>query len=765
LELYEKLADRASAAGSLNAIGVDHRVLGECRAALVHHHRALAIFRELQNRVGEANTLARIGWAHHMLADYAGALRSFHEGLEVFEALEEKRGIAALRYALGCVHESLGRYPEALDHFGIALDLEGSMHNDFRLGVILNGMGNVHNYCGRHDRAVACHERALERFEAVGDERSAAGSHANIGFAHLEAGRYEKALDHFRRALALFAERGHTRGIAPTHFNIGAVLERMGRHAEALESYGRAQEALDEFPDPITQVRVWMGLAEIHLHRGEPERAAALAREAVEEITRFSGGLSDEEGASAREVFSEAYGYGVLGAARSGDTEALAWFLEQGRAGTLREGLGAQRALMEALVPAETQRRLRVAQAAARRARQEYGAALRSGVRKKIQESRLALEAAQDDVRESVAEIQRTAKAASAVLFPNPEDLPTIRSRLGEGEALLYLGLTDAEAIGLVVERTGARMVLLAPSREIRAAVEKLLPRAHPYVDHEAVPKLRDLIVTPLELGDGVRRVLVSPMGVLGFVPFTLLLPDREVAYVPSGTTLGLLLEGRRDRGDGVLGLGDPDYASPRDARATLVYGREALAALPASRAEVRSIADVLLLGKAATEAGFTAAIAGRERWRAVHLACHGLLDSERPAMSSLAVAPDPANDGFLTCLEVLRTRIPADLVALSACDTARGKVYRAEGILGLPRAFLLAGAPRVLCSLWKVDDEATKALMVRFYELWNPPSGSDRAPLPAATALLRAQEHVRSHEKWAHPFFWAAWVLWGLPD
>ena len=82
---------------------------------------------------------------------------------------------------------------------------------------------------------------------------------------------------------------------------------------------------------------------------------------------------------------------------------------------------------------------------------------------------------------------------------------------------------------------------------------------------------------------------------------------------------------------------------------------------------------------------------------------------------------------------------------------------------MGLTRAFMFAGAPRVICSLWKVDDDATRALMTKFYELWNPKDGQAR--LPTAEALRTAQEFVRSQEKWKHPYYWAAWVLWGLPE
>ena len=134
------------------------------------------------------------------------------------------------------------------------------------------------------------------------------------------------------------------------------------------------------------------------------------------------------------------------------------------------------------------------------------------------------------------------------------------------------------------------------------------------------------------------------------------------------------------------------------------------------------------------------------------------LVDPERPMFSSLALTPSGDDDGFLTALEVFRMKCPADLVVLSACETGKGKIYKAEGIVGLTRAFMFAGAPRVLASLWKVDDAATAALMSKFYEGW-------KTGEPAAKALRDAQAFVRAQEKWKHPAYWAAWVLWGLPE
>ena len=127
-----------------------------------------------------------------------------------------------------------------------------------------------------------------------------------------------------------------------------------------------------------------------------------------------------------------------------------------------------------------------------------------------------------------------------------------------------------------------------------------------------------------------------------------------------------------------------------------------------------------------------------------------------------------------MTTMDILGMNIPTDLTTLSACETAHGKNWLSEGVVGFTRAFMYAGSSRVINSLWKVDDEATSALMRKFYELWNPQAkpgdpepveGSERKGLGAAAALKQAQEFVRSHERWAHPYYWAAWQLWGVPD
>ena len=321
---------------------------------------------------------------------------------------------------------------------------------------------------------------------------------------------------------------------------------------------------------------------------------------------------------------------------------------------------------------------------------------------------------------------------------------------------MLY-GITGIEAVALVVRRASARTVWLRESSAILEACGGLLLDGPPYVEPKRAAALHKLVIEPLELGDDAKRVLVSPAGRLSYVPFALLMPTREVVYVPSATTHGLLAEERDLRGKRVLALGDPNYRTLAGDTVTLRRSSPKLEPLPATREEVAAIADLRLVGDKATETGLVHALAGDGRWRAVHFACHGLIDPAHPMLSSLALTADDESDGFLTCREVFDLKIPTDLVVLSACETGKGKIYKSEGIVGFTRAFMYAGAPRVIVSLWKVDDAATKALMVKFYELWKT--------LPTATALKKAQEFVKGHEKWSHPSFGRRGSCGGYPS
>ncbi len=437
----------------------------------------------------------------------------------------------------------------------------------------------------------------------------------------------------------------------------------------------------------------------------------------------------------------------------------ICFFLESGRAGALLESLGSRDELAAAAVPPQLQDDEATARHALEEAQAKYDTAVKAGKRKGIRVARDEVEAARTAYLKIVAMVQRAAKASADVVYPQAAELAAIQAPLDERDALVTYAVLSTHIYAFVVTQKTAELHELGSPTDLAATVAKLALHDPKSDSAAALNALENAIVAPLDLPKQVARVLVSPHGSLSHVPFAPLVAGREVGYVPSGTTFGLLREQGGARGESVLALGDPDYGSRAGSASGTRRRAGALTPLPGTRAEVTAIGDTVLLGRDASEANVRNATKKKERWRAVHFACHGLIDAERPTLSSLAITPAAGGDGFLTTFEVFQMTIPADLVVLSACETGRGKVYGSEAMIGFTRAFMFAGAPRVIVSLWKVDDEATRALMTKFYELWKP------GKISTAAALRQAQEHVRSVEKWKHPYYWAAWQLWGVGD
>ena len=146
--------------------------------------------------------------------------------------------------------------------------------------------------------------------------------------------------------------------------------------------------------------------------------------------------------------------------------------------------------------------------------------------------------------------------------------------------------------------------------------------------------------------------------------------------------------------------------------------------------------------------------------FRIVHFATHGVLDTEQPNLSKIVLSQidrqGERKDGFLRTHEIYNLSLPSDLVVLSACQTALGKEVRGEGLVGLTRGFMYAGAARVMVSLWNVNDESTAVLMERFYR------GLFEQGLQPAAALRQAQIEMWREAQWSAPFHWAGFVIQG---
>jgi CHAT domain-containing protein len=266
---------------------------------------------------------------------------------------------------------------------------------------------------------------------------------------------------------------------------------------------------------------------------------------------------------------------------------------------------------------------------------------------------------------------------------------------------------------------------------------------------------------------------------------------DHEIVYEPSASALAFVLndQTRREATNTVAVFANPVFEAD-DSRVTKKNGGGANASteqatvrgvfrdlglsngripsLPASREEAEAILSMAPRGTGLRALGFEANRAAithpdLAQYRIVHFATHGFVDYEHPELSGLVLSLVDQNgqpqDGYLRLHDIYNLRLSADLVVLSACNTGLGKEIKGEGLIGLTRGFMYAGAGGVAASLWKVDDEATAELMAKFYE------GMFKKGLTPAASMRDAQLWMWQQKRWQSPYYWAAFILQGRYD
>jgi CHAT domain-containing protein len=355
--------------------------------------------------------------------------------------------------------------------------------------------------------------------------------------------------------------------------------------------------------------------------------------------------------------------------------------------------------------------------------------------------------------------------------------LATFRRNLDASTAILEFVLADPRAYCLVITRDGERIVSLTTSHRIEQMVAGFLTGVKD--KQAALAESRDLyeaLLRPIPEAANKERLVVVRDGALHALPFDALMnranryvvENHTVVYAPSATTYYLLTAGSRPRPafrKTLLAVGAVPYDRVRLVQTGLNggYHRTGLSDLPGSRDEVLSAQAMVgsadsevLMGSNATESAFKAA--DLAQYRIIHLAVHGIANTSDPQRSALVLLSDPAagEDGLLQAAEIVQLRLRADLVLLSACDTAVGPVEGEEGIATLSRAFLLSGARSVISTLWRVDETSSPFLIQRFYA--HLVMGES-----VATALAAAKRdflHRLGHD--SSPYYWAEFTLEG---
>jgi CHAT domain-containing protein len=349
--------------------------------------------------------------------------------------------------------------------------------------------------------------------------------------------------------------------------------------------------------------------------------------------------------------------------------------------------------------------------------------------------------------------------------------------------------LGDRGSVVWVITAEGVKMIDLPARGRIESAVRTFRAAAGNGEQtaglDSAARLLFRLLLAPVvgELG-GLRRLVIVPDGLLYYLPFDALvghprrvLEDFAIAYAPSATAYSLMVRAKREQhrtaGRELLAFGDPQFRAggrrsnaegPALVRSIYRSTGFTFPPLPNSRTEVAGIASLFPEGQQKTYLGASATKSSLfseklDSYRRLHFATHAMLDERTPAQCGIALTPDGSkdDDGILRMNEIVEMKLNADLVVLSACQSGLGKLVRGEGMIGLTRAFLYAGAGSVVVSLWKVDDLATSVFMQKFYKRMQEGAG-----IPAALRQAKLDMMGSGVPAYRNPYYWAPFVVTG---
>jgi CHAT domain-containing protein/tetratricopeptide (TPR) repeat protein len=815
LPLRQVVGDLSDEALTLNNIGVVYESLGETQKALDCYNKALPLYIAASDRRREAYTLNNIGVVYRSLGDNQKALDYHNQALMRLRAVRDPRGEAAALTNIGIVYRYLGENQKALDHQNQALTQLRAAGDRYGEALALHNIGLVYLFSlGEKQKALDYNNQALLLRQAIGDRYGEASTLNNIGLAYASLGEKQKALDYYNQALPLRRAVGDRGGEAATLYCIAKVERDLGNLNGARSRIEDALKIIESLRTKIeiTQLRtsyfasvrdyyeVYIDLL-MQLHKLKP--GAGLDAAALQAGERARARTLLEMLAEARADIRQGIDPKLLERELSLQ-QLLSSKAEYQRQLLTERNSEVQTQAVQKEIEA-TVEELQNVEAQIRKDSSNYAAlkypeplSLSEIQQQLLNDDTLFLEFSLGEERSYLWAVTPTSIAS----FELPKRAKVEETARRVYELLTARTYTEDEKEQL--KNKDRRKVDLA----LKAHLARVAKADSEYWD--ATAALSNMVLGPAAELLGRKRLVIVSEGVLQYIPFAALPPpqskglasktplvvEHEFINLPSATTLAVVrreLSNRIPAQKMVAVFADPIFSKSDKRVINHQPGKdegEATAMTPAiidaetaarefgirgdfeplvySRFEAKAISSLVQAGGCKLALDFEASRATAmspelTSYRIIHFATHGLLNSEHPALSGLVLSMVDVNsnpqDGFLRLQDIYNLNLPADLVVLSACKTGLGKDIKGEGLVGLTRGFMYAGAARVMSSLWTVSDKATSELMRNFYKAMLEENG-----MSPAAALHDAQIKMWRKEKGklSHPYYWAGFILQG---
>lgn len=751
--LAEELKDTVRTVRVLNNLGSIYQLQANFPLALETHQRALKLVRELNDADLTTRSLNNLGLTQLALNEYTLARAAFEEAFKLADANGFKPLLMLALNNLAIVQEAQGQYAQAETYYQQGLRLAETLESKEALAFLWSNLGNTRRLQGDYRQAIELTERALQMARQIGNLEVLSKAGTRAGKAYAALGQPEQARQHFAEAIQAVEQLR----------NLTSISERdRQRFLEA-------------------RIGPYYGMVELLIAQGQQKGMSAKAGAPAVLPAVFTEALEYAQRAKGRVLLD------VLQSGKADIAKAMSEKeAEQER--KLTRDLTTLNAVLylERLKRQPDEQRLGGLDQQLQRVRLAY------------EEFQVALYAAHPELKLQRGELQPLKPGEIAALLPDAQTA-ILEFIVAEEQSYLFV-ITKPEADTHPAAPVNLRVYQLNLTRkqinDLTERFRRRIANRHFDIQELSGELYRRLLAPAQQQLQHSKALIVIPDGGLWQLPFQALqtsagrylIEDCALSYAPSLPVLQAMTRQRAahqqaaHRSPSLLALGNPLLGKQEAVQTRALLMGDRLAPLPETARQVNALKQVygarhskVLLGAFAREDRLKAEAS---QYRILHLATHGILNDASPLYSQLllsqplaaaantagaAGAADAADeDGLLEAWEIMRMNLQADLVVLSACETARGRIGSGEGIIGLAWAFFIAGSPANVVSQWKVESHSTADLMLAFHRQLQPRAGTKRASLNTAEALRQASLLVLRKPQYRHPFYWAGFVLIG---
>lgn len=818
LAIVREFGDRLAEQSVLGNLANLHEDLGDLKKSLQYHQSALDIARDLGDRVGEAAELGNMGNLFMATGQHARALTAYQQALALSREFGDRRGEANHLTNIGTAYRELGQPATALKWHQQALAVHREVGDRVGEAIDLSNLGIDSRKLGRYPAAIEYHQQALALFRRAGERAYAVGEHSNIGVVFAVRGEYDEARVYIRRALKQQRELGNRRGEGGSLSDLGMTYLLSGQYQRALDCFKQALPIVDEVGEAQPRWRVNLGMQRALVRLDRSREAVFFGKRAVNIIQDMRAGTATLQRTlqasfvdQKRYVYNELYGL-LVDQGRLGEAQQVLRLLkEEEYFDFVRRDQQEGATTDAAFVGVETSLTQRYDEISGQLAAigREYATLARipNGERSVQQRERyislqkdldLAVARYRGFLDEIAHTFQQAGRAVTASRLAEIEGLQSTLEGLGEGTVLVHYLVTPQRLHILIttadiqIQRSSAitevalNRLVAAYRQTLQNPHEDPLPQARALYQHLLAPIGEDLEQA------GARVVMLSLDGTLRYLPFAALHDGQQ--WLIERYALSLYTDAASDKIGAspapewrIAGLGVSESARDFDALPAVPFELDGIVKEAREDDAAGVLPGQVRLDDSFTEQELRAAF--EQRYPVVHIASHFRFAPGTDADSFLLLG----NNVHLSLAD-LKNRFfrfgNVDLLTLSACQTAMGDAGGAGAeVEGLAVAVQRRGARSVLATLWSVADASTGLFMLTFYgrHQQEPSSKAEAlrytqlaflngtielAAVPPALRGITAQPRAgiaaaasgngRDSAPFAHPFYWAPFILMG---